>query len=391
MPIPILFLIDLLYMFSGTEKHLFELATNLDRQLFDPHIVTFQGSPSFIRKFEMLGVPVQTLGIRRIYGLRQTKAMVTLSRYIQKNNVAILQTFHANPDLFGAMLGCVSRVPIVISSRRDMGFDRTPKIRAAYHLTRGYVDAAICVSEAVKQMTIREDGFAPERISVIYNGMDPSRFAVPVDREAVRRKYGIPYGVPVVGVLANLNVIKGHHHFLDAAAIVQNKMPQVRYVIVGDGPAAEDIKRYAIQLNLKKQTHFIGYNENIAEMLALMDVVASTSMSEGFSNTIIEALYARRPVVATAVGGNSEVIRDRETGLLVRPADPKAMANAIQRLIEDPPFARLLAENGRRLVKERFLLEHMVKNTEALYTRLLAEKGIVGTQDAGLKATADAG
>ncbi|OGS19370.1 MAG: hypothetical protein A2219_06130 [Elusimicrobia bacterium RIFOXYA2_FULL_50_26] len=371
---PILFLIDFLHIFSGTERHLFELVTNIDRKRFKPFVVTFQGSPAFRKKLEQNDIPVKILNMRKIYGRRQLAMFFKLNEFIQREGIKILQTFHTNPDIYGTMLARFARIPVVISSRRDMGLGRNRRNVWCYKLLNRYVDRIICVSEKVKQFVIADEGVSGDKITVVYNGIETKKLDLPVDVARARKKLSIPDGVPVMGMLANFNPVKGHRYFLDAAVIIKKTMPDVHLVMAGEGPVLEQTRQKAVQLGLERCTRFIGYTEAIAEALSVMDVVVSPSCSEGFSNTILEALYMSKPVVATDVGGNAEVIRNGQTGILIPPKNADAIARWVSAMFTDKDKARMLGNNGSRLVREKFLIPTMMENTMNIYDDLLRMK-----------------
>ena len=373
-PAPILFLIDFLHIFSGTERHLFELVTNIDRKRFKPFVVTFQGSPAFKKKLEQNDIPVKILNMRKIYGRRQLAMFFKLNEFIQREGIKILQTFHTNPDIYGTMLARFARIPVVISSRRDMGLGRNRRNVWCYKLLNRYVDRIICVSEKVKQFVIADEGVSGDKITVVYNGIETKKLDLPVDVARARKKLSIPDGVPVMGMLANFNPVKGHRYCLDAAVIIKKTMPDVHLVMAGEGPVLEQTRQKAVQLGLERCTRFIGYTEAIAEALSVMDVVVSPSCSEGFSNTILEALYMSKPVVATDVGGNAEVIRNGQTGILIPPKNADAIARWVSAMFADKDKARMLGNNGSRLVREKFLIPTMMENTMNIYDDLLRMK-----------------
>lgn len=372
--IPILFLIDILFVFSGTERHLYDLVSNIDRDRFLPYVVTFRGSESFKDKIERFGAPVKILDFQKIYGRKQFEALFTLRDFIKQKNIKIIQTFHTNPDIYGTVLAKLSGIPIIISSRRDMGMGRNSRNVACYKLLNRYVDRIICVSEKVKNFVINDEGVRQDKLQVIYNGIDTAKLDVVRDLIVERRKLGLSVSAPVVGILANFNLVKGHSYFLEACAEVKKDVPDLQILIAGGGIREPEIRKHADSLGLSGAAVFTGYTEDIAGVLSAMDILVSSSLSEGFSNTILEALYMRKSVVATDVGGNAEVIFNNKTGILVPPAEHGVIAQAVLRLIKDKELSVKLGENGRKLIEEKYLLKAMMANTSALYEELISLK-----------------
>ena len=381
-PIPVLYLIDFLNIFSGTERHLYNLVEHIDKTRFRPLVVTFRGMEEFKQRIERLGVPVRILNMSKIYGKRQLRMLFELKKFAEKEDIKIIQTFHTNPDLYGTVLAKLSGIPVVISSRRDMGFCRNKRNLLCYRFLNRYVDKIVCVSDKVKGLVMREEGVREEKIRVIHNGIDPAHLDRDVNIQAERGRLGILPAHPVVGMLANFNPIKGHSHFLEACRIIKNAVPEARFVLAGRGPVEGKMKEKARELGLWGCMHFMGYREDIAEVLSVMDVLVAPSLSEGFSNSIIEALYLRRPVIATSVGGNPEAVVHNETGVLVSPGNPGEIACAAIKVLNDKNFSLMLGENGRKLVQQKFLLNGMMDKTMRLYDELLALKGLVGAHAA---------
>lgn len=373
-PVPILYLIDLLNAFSGTEKHLYDLVTHIDRSRFSPFVVTFQGTEDCTRAIMRKGTPVRILNIGKVYGRRPLALLGELRQFVRKERITLLQTFHTNPDIYGTVLSRLSGIPAVVSSRRDMGFDWNSRILASYRFLNRYVDRIICVSERIQRLVIENERVPAEKTVVIRNGVEPAYLDRAVDPARERMKAGIPPDVPVAGVLANFNPVKGHFYFLDACRLIRLALPSAHFVLSGAGPLQEELEARVRHLGLGECVHFLGHRRDVPEVLSLMDVLVAPSLSEGFSNTLIEALYLGKAVVATDVGGNPEVVLHGENGLLVPAKDPLAIAKAVLRFLRDPAFAARLGANGRTTVADRFLIGGMLEKTMAVYDDLLQRK-----------------
>jgi len=236
-------------------------------------------------------------------------------------------------------------------------------------------------AEAIKQRLVA-DGYPQERMTIIPNGIHPSRFAGNGSSGRFRQELGLPPHTPLVAVLSRLNPMKGVEYFLEAAMIVGRRFPDARFLIVGDGrtmvdgqvvdsPYTKELERYAVQLGLGERAVFTGPRLDVQEILAEIAVSVLPSLSEGLSNTLLESMAAGVPVVATNVGGNPEVVEQGETGFLVPPRDAAALARAICLLIENRELALRFGQAGRQRVAQHFSLEKMVHDTERLYLELL--------------------
>jgi glycosyltransferase involved in cell wall biosynthesis len=375
-PIPILYIIDHFHVFSGTERHLFELVRRIDKAAFKPFVVAFQGSEFLRRRMADIGVPLRILDISRIYGARPLKLLFELRSFIRRENIGIVQTFHTKADLYGIALARLSGVPVIISSRRDLAFDRTSKEFYGYKLLNRYVDRILCVSEKVREFVMREENIEAQRCAVIHNGIETANFARHIDPQRERLELGIGPHVRVVGMLANFNPIKGHQFFLEACPRILRSAPDTVFVLAGLGPTETAMRRKAGELGVEARVRFVGHNEDISKILSVMDILVAPSLSEGFSNTILEAMYMEKAVIATRVGGNPEVVIEGETGILIEPGRSHEIADAVIRLLCDQSQILRLGNNARALIERRFLIQHMVDRTECLYRTLLWAKGL---------------
>jgi L-malate glycosyltransferase len=228
MKIPVLYLIDYMYIYSGTEKHLVDLLRNINRERYEPYVVTFRGSEELKKSIESMGIPVRILGMSRIYGLKQFALFFELRKFIRTKRIKVMQTFHTNPDIYGALLAKLSGVPVLISSRRDLGFNRNKRHVLLYRLLNRYVDMIICVSRAVREFVMREEGVLAGKTRVIYNGIKPEELDRAVNVREERKKHGFDETQPVIGMLSNFNNVKGHKYFIEAAALIKQAVPEAQ-------------------------------------------------------------------------------------------------------------------------------------------------------------------
>lgn len=375
-PVPLLYLIDCLEFIAGTEKHLYNLLRELNKTRFKPFVIAFHGSDELKDNIEKMGIAVRILNMDKIYSLKSLRLLFYLKRVIKKEKIKIMQTFHTNPDIYGTVLAKLSSIPVVISSRRDMGFNRNWRHILCYKFMNNFVDKVICVSEAVKKLIMREEGIPERKIRIIYNGIDPDEFSNSINVDDEKKKLGLAGSVPIIGMLANFGHIKGHRYLLEAAALLKSKNYLLNFILIGKGSLENDSKKQSNELGVAGMVHFLGHRADIQKMLMVMDILVVPSLSEGFSNTIVEALYMKKPVIATAVGGNPEIIYHNRTGILIPPKSPEHIARAIINLLNNRNFAKKLGESGRKSVEDNFIFKNKVKETEQLYETLLAEKRV---------------
>jgi glycosyltransferase involved in cell wall biosynthesis len=247
--------------------------------------------------------------------------------------------------------------------------------RAALRLASRLAARVVVNALAIRDLCLAE-GVAPERIAVIRNGVDLDAF----DRGAAAGA-GLPPAPGPLGVnVANLHhPVKGHEDLLRAFAAVRRELPAARLALVGGGERRPLLERLAGELGLAEAVRFTGQRLDVPAIVARADVVVSASHAEGISNAILEGMAARRPVVATAVGGSPELVADGETGLLVPPRAPGALAAALVALLRDPARARAMGEAGRARAAREFGLDRMRAAYDALYTGMLGVGGLAGS------------
>jgi len=208
-----------------------------------------------------------------------------------------------------------------------------------------------------------------ENVSLIYNGVDAARFAAGSGDEAkgtLRHKLGFEKS-PVVGSISRLSPVKGLKYLLFAMKDILREMPEARLLLVGEGPSKERLKELAGKLGIEKNVFFATNTMDTRRFLAIIDVFVFYSLEEGLGLSLLEAMAAGKPCVASGVGGISSVIEDNVTGLLVPPKDPHALKEGILRVLKDVPLGAYLAENGKALIKKKFSLEKMVSEVMDVY------------------------
>jgi glycosyltransferase involved in cell wall biosynthesis len=284
------------------------------------------------------------------------------SRHVQ---VAHAFDFYANLTLIPA--AHFVRVPVIIGSHRQLGDLLTPaKFRAQTTAFR-WCDAVTCNSQAAADR-LAAAGVPHEKLAVIGNALlpaalEPAPAALPRRPDTLR-----------VGMVARMNAhYKNHVGFLRIAAQIHQCMPDVEFLLVGDGSLRPELEQQAAALGLGDRVVFLGDRRDIPAVLASMDVAVLTSDSESLSNAILEAMAARLPVVAYNVGGNAELVNDQR-GFLIDSENEKIFANAIQRLLSDANLRKQKGENACRFVRENFGIDRVRRRYEDLYVTLLEKK-----------------
>jgi glycosyltransferase involved in cell wall biosynthesis len=373
---------------GGTERQVVNLGMTLDPSGFDVRFACLRRWGEFLNEIEARRIPLAEYQIRSFYHYNALIAQRRFLRDLKRNRIQIVHAYNFYANVFAVPVAKLAGVPVVIASIRDMGVYLTPRQKWVQKLVCRWADAILVNAEAVKQWLVLE-GYQPEKITVIRNGIDLSKFAGKNGHGNghLRRELGLDSRAPLVVMLSRLHRLKGIEDFLRAAAIVAGRFREARFLIVGsgfttrDGGIVEDtayrneLERCAASLGLERRVVFTGMRHDVPALLSETAVSVLPSLSEGLPNALLESMAMGVPVIATKVGGNPEIVEDGLTGLLVPPRDPEAVGRAICLLLENRRMAAAFGRAGSRRVAEQFSLHRMVSETERFYRRLLEQAG----------------
>jgi glycosyltransferase involved in cell wall biosynthesis len=285
----------------------------------------------------------------------------------------VIHAYLVEMSLVSAAARWPGRAPPLVISKRSLvrWIARDPVYFPLARWLNKRADLILANSEAVRLDVARKEGIGPDRVELIYNGVDTSVYVPRPPDEALRSELGLPAGLPVVGMVANLHAYKGHAEVVEAAAALRAEGKRLGLLFVGrDGDAAMSLRRQVERLGLDGVV-FAGARRDVPRLLGLMDVFVSASHEEGLSNSILEAMAAGRAIVTTSVGGSVEQIEDGTTGLVVPPRAPSALAVAVGRLLGDPALRERLGTAAREDATKRFSNASMLVKVEAVYRRML--------------------
>jgi len=374
--ISILYLIDEMRVMAGAERNLLKIMTHIDRNRFRFFLYTFQSGPKMTAMLEQMNI--KCMPITYPTTLQGLKKYLILSRKIRRNKIDILHSYFEGSDIWGTLLAKLAGIPVVISSKRDMGFSKNKKMLIAYRFVNPFITKIISVSEAVRYQTNLQEKVSLKKIVTIYNGVDFEKFNNSNHKDVLKAELNLNITSPIVGILANIRPIKGLEYFIYAATKIKKQFPLAQFIIIGDCVPSQErlayydrLKSMVRELKLENNCFFIGGRSDIPDVLSIMDVSVLTSLSEGFSNTVIESMAAGKPLVVTDVGGNSEAVVHGKTGFVVPPKDIDKLANAISVLLANKKLAKSMGEAGRMRAKQLFSIETMMEKIENLYVTTL--------------------
>lgn len=359
------------------------LVRHLHERTYSCHVFSLQGKGPLCDHLSKLGVSIHSGGLQAEDLSRAPwkviLAELKLFQIIKDLKPVVVHSFLPLVTFMGALAGRVLRVPLVITSRRALGThqERQAILRPLDRMANRLSHFVTVNSKAVWDDVLSRDHIDPNKLALIYNGIDARPFELASEvKGKLRNHMGLRDLDKVIIVVANLIPYKGHLDFLKAAREVKDGIPETAFWLIGeDRGIQKDLEAAAKDLGIGDSVLFMGQRSDIPSLLAASDLFVLPSHEEGFSNVILEAMAAGLPVVATKVGGNSEAVVDGTTGWLVPPRNPAAMAGKIVDLLSDPKKATAWGLQGRERVREHFTIEQMVEKQLTLYARAPLGRG----------------
>jgi len=322
----------------------------------------------------------------RIYHIDTSRSFrldksVELMKAIKKEKIDLVHCHAPLPDTnLSRIAAALAGIPIVTHAHLRQSLNSNPLVRK-YQLmldwctSRLFCDRIIAVSEAVKT-DFTEQGSPQSKIEVVHNGIDATRDQPKKNSGAIRREFNLRSDQKLVGEVARLCGAKGQHILIRAARLVIEEFPDAVFMIVGEdmeknGEYKHELEDLAEELGVKDNLIFTGYRGDVPDLMSAFDVFVLPSFAEGLPVTILEAMAARRPVVATPAGGNTEIVVHDETGLIVPFGDHEQLAEIILHLLNNPEKARLTGQRGYERVQAHFSLDQMVEKTFQIYDEVV--------------------
>jgi glycosyltransferase involved in cell wall biosynthesis/serine acetyltransferase len=315
----------------------------------------------------------------RLVGLAGIRQIIRLIAFLRRHRVDVFQSHDLYSTLLGVPAAWLARVPVIISSRRDLAswWWYTRRNRRILRHVQNFSSRIIANSQAVEDFLVREDGFDRRQIRVVRNGVDFKRFAnASGDREKLFPNLGREDRL--IAVVANMNVkSKGHSDLIAAGQEICQEFPGAKFLCIGDGIERRELERTVEELRLHNHFLFLGRRDDVPNILACCDLFVLPSWAEGLPNSVLEAMAAGVPVVATRVGGIPEIIADGVGGLLVPAQDSRALAAAIAQLLRDPQRAQRFAEVAQKRARTEFSYERLLAALDRLYRESFPETGLI--------------
>ena len=306
-------------------------------------------------------------------------------RFLREREIAVVHSHDFYTNVFGMFGAAAAGVPVRIAARRESAV-RSKKQRLVERSAYRLAQAVIANCDEVRRQLIHE-GVPATKVHTVYNGVDLTKLSTTATASVrdIYQSFGLPALDQFVTIVANMRIhipgpepvcLKDHPTFLRAAQRVLRELPNIGFIIAGEGDLKKQTEDLARELGIADRVFFIGRCERVSHLLKISDVCVLSSISEGFSNSILEYMAAAKPVVATDVGGAREAVIDGESGYIVKPGDHETMAAKIASLLRAPDRAKAMGVRGRALVEEKFSCTAQLNNTLNLYDRLLQRRGL---------------
>jgi len=363
---------------GGAETMLYKLLFNIDRTKFEPMVLSLTDIGSIGKKIEKLGISVKALGMKR--GVPDPRYVFRLAAILKKEKPDLVQTWMYHADLIGGLAAkLVRNIPIVWNIRHSNldpeGNKKTTILTAktCAKLSKTIPKKIICCSEASFKVH-SELGYKEEKMIVIPNGFDLDAFK-PDDgaRYSVRRELRIPDDAVIIGVVARFDPQKDHKNLIDAAGVLCRTYENIYFILCGDRITNDNkqLTKWIQEYNLQTNFYLLGRRTDVARITAAFDIASSSSSyGEGFPNVVGEAMACEVPCVVTNVGDSAYIVGD--TGIVVSPKNPLAMAKAWEKLIKLPAEERkILGKLARKRIEDNFEINSIVNQYEALYNKIL--------------------
>ena len=370
---------------GGAPIALLDTVERMDRARYEIHVATGRTEDpekEMIPYARSRGVQVMVIPslVRDVRPWRDLVALFSLMRVIARGRYDIVHTHTSKAGFVGRLAARLCGVKGIVYSPHGtilegyFGGATTRLFVASDRIAAGFTDRIVGLTRREVEQYLEAGIGRPDQYTFIYNGIDVDGFAARrVDRERKRTELGLPRDAYVGITVGRLVPVKGQRYLIEAAARIGDRIPPLMILLAGDGPLRPELEQHAASMGVEDKVRFLGTRQDIPELLSCADVFVLPSLNEGLGLVLVEAMAMGVPCVATAVGGVPEVVADDVTGILVPPRDPRALADAVVRLADDPDRAREMGEQGRERAREMFSIQRTVARTEALYEEVAVE------------------
>lgn len=360
---------------AGTENQLIKMINGLDSSMFTVHLVCLRNHPWLSENASTLRCHTTVIDIHEFKKPQTYIRILRLIRLLRKWRPDVVHTFFPVSNIVGVIAARLAGVRNVISSRRDYGEWMNDRYLFATRIANKFATKIIANSHRVKDLTVAVEKERDEKITVIYNGIDLSKFGKPTTRDDLKVSLGIPRNNKVVGKVANFRPMKHHHTFIRAAHEILKKRDDVDFLLIGADDSGchlqKTLEELARSLGIVDKIHFTGRQKDVAPYLSIMDIGVNCSEGEGLSNAIIEYMACGVACVVCNSGGNPDLIKDGESGRLFELDNHEQLADIILELLDNDQARTKYNANAKKLVHREMSVDMMLSKYESFYHGLV--------------------
>lgn len=361
---------------GGAAEHVFCIAKGIDRSKFDLTVIMPEDNGN-VNVSDLRGRRIRVVSFN-VFNRFSLKEFLNLRDFIRRGNFNIIHFHGTRAALFGRLAAILiwrrPKILYTIHGFHVVHYRNLLKKTFLLLLERIlnlFTDVIVCVSHSDRESVIKMGLARNDKVKIIWNGIDIERFRnVSLDKNVKKNELRIPPNAFLLTMIGRLHPQKDYFTLISAFKLLQRELSNFYLLIVGDGPIREELKNYAKDLGLNDKIIFAGTRRDIPEILAVTDIFVLSTLWEGLPIVLLEAMAAAKPVIASDVCGNREVVMNRETGILVPSRDPEMLAQVVIRLTKNRQMAKKMGQKGQIRAQKNFTLEEMVQKIVNLYLEL---------------------
>lgn len=345
--------------YAGTEGQVFALIQGLNKRNIETELAVFKTSDYIDDgKFPC---KIKKLNIFKMFSVNSIFKIFLFALYCRRNKYKLVHIYFNDASILAPFILWSLGIK-VITSRRDMGYWYNLKLLRILRWNAKFLQGCICNCNAVKNITVDNEGIPSDKVHVVYNGMPASK--IPENNDELIENQ--------IGLVANIRTIKRIEDFIKALSLVKIEMPTASGVIVGGGDSTK-LKQLAKEYGVDEYVYFVGAQENVSHYISKFHIAILCSESEGLSNGIMEYMIHKKPVICSAVGGNPELITDDEQGYLYPVGNVEQLSSLIIKILKNKELSKKMGESGRNKILAEFTIDNMIDSTIKIYKKLLKE------------------
>ena len=358
---------------GGAETVLLDIVRNLERARFYPRVILHK-SDWLHDQLNRYGIETEIIPSRRSWDLSFLRKFIG---YCREHKIDLIHSHLFGANLYASLAGAILRRPVIATFHNELFLRGQSEkfLSIKSFIIRKFASNMVFVAEYLKNDYLEYGKFPANKMQTIYNGISLNEKDANGIDSALKKELGISDKDILIGHIANFRTPKGHRYLIEAASIVCEKVPDTKFLLVGeegDGSIKNEVDALIRKFGIENNIRILGFRNDVKNILRLIDVFVLSSVSEGMPLSVIEAMAASKPVVVTNVGGMSEIVIPDKTGFMVAPRDPQALAEKLIALLGNKEKRKEMGQNGKMIAEEKFSLKNMIDNYQKLYEELVA-------------------